>query len=283
VGAHIIVLGNEKGGSGKSTTAMHLTVALLSLGRKVGVLDLDARQKTLTRYIQNRERFVAQSGVNLAMPDYRYIVPSTDDSKTASRKEERGQFEQYLAELWQHNHFVVIDSPGSDTFLSRLAHNCADTIVTPLNDSFVDFDLLAQINPKTYEVEKPSIYAELVWDSRKRRALQTGGSIDWIVMRNRLAALDTKNKRRLESVLDKLAGRVGFRIGPGFGDRVIFREMFPLGLTVLDLGEAVSGVKLSMSHVAARQEVRDLIDLLDLPGLEEEEIPVVPETQALSA
>jgi chromosome partitioning protein len=84
------------------------------------------------------------------------------------------------------------------------------------------------------------------------------GSIDWIVVRNRLSTLDTRNKRNMEKVLASLAKRIGFRTAPGFGDRVIFREMFLSGLTLLDLRD--TGTKLTMSHIAARQEVRDLLN-----------------------
>ena len=43
--AHVVVLGNEKGGSGKSTTAFHIAVALLKAGQRVATIDLDCRQK----------------------------------------------------------------------------------------------------------------------------------------------------------------------------------------------------------------------------------------------
>ena len=105
----------------------------------------------------------------------------------------------------------------------------------------------------------------MVWESRKRRAVHDGGEIDWVVIRNRLSHLDAKNKRRVEAVLDALANRIGFRTGPGFGERVIFREMFPSGLTLLDLREEGVEAPMSMSHVAARAEVRALIDALALP------------------
>ena len=54
--AHVIVLGNEKGGSGKSTTAMQLFVALARAGHRVGALDLDFRQQSFFRYLDNLRR-----------------------------------------------------------------------------------------------------------------------------------------------------------------------------------------------------------------------------------
>ncbi len=267
---HTIVLGNEKGGSGKTTSAMHVIASLLSEGLRVGSIDLDSRQRSLSRYVENRRNWSEANDVPLAVPFHHVVDRSNADTVTEQQREEREAFEAVYAELTATCDVIVIDSPGSDTFLSRLGHAVADTIITPMNDSFVDFDLLAQVNPDTYEVKRPSLYAEMVWDARKRRAIADGGTIDWVVMRNRLSSLDAKNKRRVEAGLDALSERIGFRIAPGFGERVIFREMFPSGLTLLDLREKGTG-GLSMSHVAARAEVRQLIATLDLPDLHPEQ------------
>src|SRR3546814_6757451 len=51
---YVIVVGSEKGGTGKSTTAIHLTVGLMKLGFRVGTIDLDARQGTFTAFWRNR-------------------------------------------------------------------------------------------------------------------------------------------------------------------------------------------------------------------------------------
>jgi len=193
------------------------------------------------------------------------IERSTADTVSEANAQERAAFEAVLAKLSAENDFVVIDSPGSDTYLSRVGHTVADTLVTPMNDSFVDFDLIGRVDPQTYRILGPSLYSEMVWESRKRRVMLDGGKVDWIVMRNRLSHLDAKNKRRVESVLEDLSTRIGFRLAPGFGERVIFREMFPSGLTLLDLRADGVEASLSMSHVAARAEVRALIDVLNLP------------------
>jgi len=254
----VIVLGNEKGGSGKSTAAMHLVVGLLHAGRRVGSMDVDSRQATLSRYLDNRRATIASKGAALPMPDHRRVDLSTARGEVAD-EDERTRFEAALAELAAVNEVVVIDTPGADTFMSRLAHSRADTIVTPMNDSFVDLDLIAKVDADTLKVLKPSLYAEMVWEQRKQRALRDRSSIDWIVMRNRLASIEARNKRAVGQVLEQLARRIGFRLAPGFGDRVIFRELFLQGLTLLDLGQKGLGVAMSMSHVAARQEVRDLL------------------------
>jgi chromosome partitioning protein len=261
---HIVVLGNEKGGSGKSTTTMHLIVALLHDGYKVGSIDLDARQGTLSRYVENRREFARAEGLKLPLPEHRAVLRSTLDSAAAGRDDEAVRLADALAALAGCD-FVVIDTPGSDNSLSRLGHARADTLITPLNDSFLDLDLLARLDGSGKRIKGPSLYAEMVWDQRKQRALNDGGSIDWIVMRNRLSSLDARNKRQIGRLLDELARRIGFRQAPGFTERVVFRELFPRGLTLLDLRQGEAGVALSMSHVAARQEVRALLAAIGLP------------------
>lgn len=252
--ARVIALGNEKGGSGKSTTAMHLIMALIQDGRRVAALDLDVRQGSLTRYLENRRDFGKRRGTDLATPGFLPVAEGDLDG-----------FEAALATLRADHDFVVIDCPGSDNPLSRQGHAAADVLITPLNDSFVDFAVLAAVDPDTLSVVRPSHYAEMVWEQRKRRAMERRPPLDWIVMRNRLSTLDARNKHYLTEALDELAKRIGFRLAPGFGERVIFRELFPQGLTLLDLGPQLN-IPLTMSQVAARQEVRALISALDLDG-----------------
>lgn len=283
---HIIVLGNEKGGCGKSTTAMHLIMSLQRAGVIVGALDLDARQRTLSRYFENRERFAAEKGVKLYPVANKTVSRSSLRHADDAEKDERQRFEQAFVAVGTGAQVVVIDCPGSDNFLSRLAHSFADTIVTPVNDSFVDVDLLARINPDTHEVEGLSLYAEMVFESRKRRAMRDKGVVDWIVLRNRVSGVDAKNKRFVEQVLQKLSKRLGFRFVPGFGERVIYRELFLKGLTLVDLkregrgkGAALlDGKSMSMSKVAARQELRRLMEALNLPDFHAKPIEVVKES-----
>jgi chromosome partitioning protein len=86
-------------------------------------------------------------------------------------------------------------------------------------------------------------------------------------MRNRLSPLDAKNKRRVGDALTALAQRIGFRVAPGLSERVIYREMFTAGLTLLDLSDEGAAASFTLSHVAARQELRDLILGLNLPPI----------------
>ncbi len=252
----IIVFGNEKGGSGKSTAAVQVAIGLLRRGHAVGTLDLDARQGTLSRYMINRE-----AHGDLPMPAHDAILPSTLNDKTAAADADRAALDAAIANFADRE-FIIADTPGNDTNLSRMAHAAADTLITPINDSFVDFDLLARVDPKTRKILGPSVYAELVWDRRKERAMAGGAPIDWIVMRNRLGHSEARNKREMSAALDELAKRIGFRTAPGFGERVIFRELFLSGLTLFDLGAGAGGPPLAMSHLAGRQEARTLIDAI---------------------
>jgi chromosome partitioning protein len=144
-------------------------------------------------------------------------------------------------------------------------------LITPLNDSFLDLDLLARIDADGRRVLAPSIYSQMVWEQRQHRAKQGLPPIDWVVMRNRLSHVNARNKRDVGQLLLQLAKRIGFRLAPGFGERVIFRELFPKGLTLLDLREKGAGVRLNMSHLAARQEVRDLFRAVGLEDGEAKE------------
>ncbi|MDV7338558.1 division plane positioning ATPase MipZ [Terasakiella sp. A23] len=246
--AHVIVFGNEKGGTGKSTTAMHVIAGLLEQGLNVGSLDLDQRQGTLSRYIENRTK----SDRLLRSPDHVRIT------------EDNGHFQDAFARLKEAEDVIIIDTPGHHTPLGVLAHSLADTLITPLNDSFIDLDVLARVDPAKMTIKSPSHYAETIWQQRQKKALdQNGARIDWIVMRNRLSHLDARNKRDMEKLLTEMSKRLGCRFVPGFGERVIYRELFLKGLTMMDL----KGEELSMSHLAARQEVRTLVEAINLPCL----------------
>jgi chromosome partitioning protein len=260
---HIIVLGNEKGGSGKSTTAMHLITALVRAGHAVGALDLDLRQRSLFRYLDNREDYVRRRGIPLPVPRRVALAASALDSKAAADAEEQDRFQAALEDLRHDCAYVVIDCPGSFSAYSRSAHAAADTLITPMNDSLVDFDLLARLDPATGRIRGPSVYAEMVWKARQARAAAGGIPIDWIVLRNRMSSIDAKNKRRVAGALADLAPRIGFRLLPGFSERVVFRELFLSGLTLLDLKET-DDQAMTMSNIAARQEVRDLVKALNL-------------------
>lgn len=257
----VIVVGNEKGGAGKSTLAIHLATALLHGGAKVSVLDLDLRQQSMAHFFANRRAWLEANKAQAPMPVEHL---SSAELARASEDEALGRFEQAFAEA-EASEFVLIDT-GGDTAVSRAAHGLADLIVTPMNDSFVDFDMLGVVDPVTLELKRPSLYSETVWNSRKIRAANSGRSIDWVVLRNRLAPTEARNRKRVDERVQALSRRVGFRVGPGLRDRVIYRELFPFGLTIADLSPTIKPVAMSLQHVAARQELRALVGSLGLSG-----------------
>ena len=246
----VIVVGNEKGGAGKSTIAVHLAVALAHDGARVAIVDLDRRQQSTARFFASRARWAGANNAELPHPT------ALGDAADAPA------LDAALASAGDHD-FVVIDTPGADTELARAAHQRADLIVTPMNDSFVDFDVLGVVDPISLDLVKPGHYSEQVWEARKLKAATTGG-LDWVVLRNRLASVDPRNRRRVDERVKSLSRKVGFRVLAGLRDRVIYRELFPFGLTVADLGPGVRPVQVSISHVAARQELRVMMSDLGL-------------------
>lgn len=264
--AHIIVVGNEKGGAGKSTVSMHIATSLVRMGHLIGVLDLDLRQRSFGRYVENRRRFMAAENLDLPCPIYRELPNIAPENLGPGENIYDQRLSAAVTGLEREVEFVLIDCPGSHTRLSQVAHSLADTLVTPLNDSFVDFDLLAQIDPATNKVQQPSIYSEMVWNARQLRAQAGLDPIDWVVVRNRVGAQAMHNKKKMAEAVAALAKRIGFRVAPGFAERVIFRELFPRGLTLLDLRD-IGVQNLNLSNVAARQELRELVKELHLPGV----------------
>jgi len=263
---HIITIGNEKGGSGKSTMSMHVSVALARMGWRVAAMDLDLRQLSFGRYIENRRNFMAKGAHDLPCPVF-MALPEIDAANLPDGVNlADARMSAVLEQVQDQFDFLLIDCPGSHTRYSQFAHSVADTLITPINDSFIDFDLLARTDPETGRVLAPSIYSEMVWKARQTRAQAGMRPLDWIVLRNRLGTTAMHNKRKVGAALEQLSKRIGFRIAPGFSERVIFRELFPKGLTLLDLKD-VGGETMTMSHIAARQEVRDLLAALDLPDV----------------
>ncbi|MCA0941555.1 division plane positioning ATPase MipZ [Salipiger pacificus] len=265
--AHIIVVGNEKGGAGKSTVSMHVATALARMGHRTGTLDLDLRQRSVGRYIENRRAFCAREGLDLPIPLYLDLPEVAPEALAPGENAFDHRLSKAVAQLETDCDFVLIDCPGSHTRLSQVAHSLADTLITPLNDSFIDFDLLAHVDTDGDKILGPSVYSEMVWNARQLRAQAGLQPIDWVVLRNRLGAQNMVNKMKMEKALTKLSKRIGFRIAPGFNERVIFRELFPRGLTLLDLKDIGVG-NLNISNVAARQELRELVSALELPGVE---------------
>ncbi len=265
---HIIIIGNEKGGSGKTTTTMHLAISLLNFGFKVATLDLDHRQMSLTRYVENRRQAASRLDVKLPIPEHYTISYSAEDSRSAAQIEDGKNLEKLLKELSEKFDFILIDTPGSDTPMNRIAHSYADTIITPINDSFVDLDLLGKIESEKLDTVAPGIYSAMLWEQKMQRIKRNKQEINWFVVRNRLSSSDAINKRKMERALSKLSKRLGFSIASGFGDRVIFKELFLDGLTLHD-SDYTKKVRMSPSMLSGRLELNQFIRSLRIAAIEQ--------------
>src|SRR5690242_7099549 len=264
--AHVVVLGNEKGGSGKSTTAMHIAVALMHAGQRVATIDLDSRQRSLTHYVDNRRAWSNRARLDLDVPTHHCVVRGQGNKLDENEAAECAFFAEAVARVEHDHDFIVIDTPGSDNYLTRLAHSMADTLVTPLNDSYLDFDVLGTVDPQTFAVTGTSHYAEMVREARRQRRIVDGRMTDWIVLRNRLSIFGSRNRRLLGEGLNELSLRLCFRSVDGFAEGLVYREMFPRGLTALDqLDEATLGTRPRAAHMTAQEEVETLLAALRLP------------------
>ena len=241
---------------------MHVAVALAYQGARVAAIDLDPRQRTLFRYFENRAETEQRRGI--ALPGAAFAV--FEGGSVEQMEAAIAALAARASELTGPCDFVVVDTPGRDDPLARHAATQADTLVTPMNDSFVDFDLIGQVDAETFKVRRLSFYAELIWEARKKRALkqlaEQRRAMDWVVVRNRVHHIDARNQKRIDQALGELSKRVGFRVAHGLSERVIYRELFPSGLTLLDKGQLG---ELGTSHLVARQELRELVANLHLP------------------
>lgn len=263
-GAHVIVVGNEKGGSGKSTTTFHLAIYLLYAGYRVATIDVDSRQQTLTHYVRNRRAHAQETGRKLPNPLHFHLPSAWGDSLRENQKAEFDMFRRAVSEVESKVDFIIIDTPGFDTNLTRLAHSLADTLITPINDSMIDINVLARVDVDTGLPVETSHYARLVQRARSERLAIGGETIDWILVRNRISMLASRNARQVQATLDGIATRFGCRIADGIAERVIFRSLFASGTTVFDPAED-DGESASASHLSARQEYQNLVASLNLP------------------
>ena len=257
--ARVIVVGNNKGGSGKSTVAMHIAIALIKAGQRVATIDLDNKQKTLTHYVENRRDWAREASLELGGPThmcFETVNGRTSEVETLGRS----ALAEIVERLSRSHDFVVVDSPGHDTYLTTFTHSLANTLITPLNDSFLDFDVLGTVDPNDFKVTGISHYSEMVEEARRERSTHDQPTFEWVVLRNRLSTLGSRNKRLVGEALSELSKTLNFRLVDGLAERVIFREFFPRGLTAMDdISQLASGAKPTMSHVTARLEMERLM------------------------
>src|SRR5579863_2123467 len=264
--AHVVVVANEKGGTGKSTLSIHISVALLKAGFRVATIDLDTRQRTLTRFFENRASWAAEAPWEVELPRHHALDRGNSDNVRDNETWEFGAFATAIAEVEHEYEFVVIDTPATDSYLMRLAHSLADTLVSPVNDSFIDVDVFSRVHHDKKQRGQVAHYADLVLEARRKRKMVDQGIIDWIIIRNRMSSTQSNNAKQIAASLSRLAPELQFRAADGLQDRVIFRELFPIGLTALDpIEEAMRGSNLSSSQASARREVESLIATLQLP------------------
>ncbi len=264
--AHVIVVGNEKGGTGKSTTCINILVSLLKAGQKVASIDLDSRQGTLTSFLENRKSWSVRMGLDLELPHHFALHELRTDQVSLTEEAGFAAFAEAIDEVEYKVDFVIIDTPANDSYLMRLAHSVTDTLVTPMNSSLVDFDVLAKIDPISSEILSLSHYARMVREGRRQRRILDDGSLDWVIVRNRLSVEDALSESDISESLRDLTRRLGFRMADSIAARPIFRELFLKGLTALDrMDEETLGSAPKLAHLAARQEVRSLMTTLKLP------------------
>jgi len=257
--ARVIVVGNNKGGSGKSTIAMHVAIALIKAGQRVATIDLDNKQKSLTHYVDNRRAWEREASLELGDPTHLCFETMSGSSNEVEARG-RSALIEIVDRLSRSHDFVVIDSPGHDSYLTTFAHSLANTLITPLNDSFVDFDVLGTVDPQGFKVTGISHYAKMVEEARRQRSADDHAPFEWVVLRNRLSTLGSRNKRLVGDALTELSNTLNFRVVDGLAERVIFREFFPRGLTAIDdPNQLTLGARPTMSHVTARLEMERLM------------------------
>lgn len=248
--AKIIVFANEKGGTGKSTLAMHTIVALLRAGKKVASFDLDARQGSLTHYIENRKAFAKEKNIALPMPEHTCWTDDINQIYTL-----RGQIDKVINTV----DAIVIDTPGAHTDLGQQAIVLSNSLITPLNDSLVDLDVLASVDGESLRIKGPSHFAQTVWKMRQQRMMESKPPINWVVVRNRLLYSKSKNSQNMSILLNALSRRIHFALAGGISERVVFRELFLKGLTMLDFHDNNVHATHTVSSHSAKQELGTLL------------------------
>lgn len=257
--AHVIVISNEKGGTGKSTITMHLAIKLMQEGYSVATIDLDGRQGSLSKYIENRRDFCENKHIDLPIPEHYRFEPETNSYLIPAAREKIGH---KIYELFSQVDAIVIDTPGTKNYLFEEAHKYADTLITPITDSLIDLNVIADIDYNTGRVRSPGHYANYVWETKKYLAARGQAYLNWIICGNKTSSTRSRNKNNVFEYLHKLSKLYGFRFNEGLRDRVIFRELFLEGLTVLDMQHEKLKMRMNLSHLAAKIEIKNLAEFI---------------------
>jgi chromosome partitioning protein len=257
-GAHVIVFANEKGGVGKSTLSFHCAVGLVHSGARVLAIDADSRQRSLSQTLDLRSGTATALKADLPCP--RHVVLDQQGSAHLC---------QEMLRLGSDADFIVIDLPGFDSVTARAAMSIANTLVTPVGNSTFDIMALGKLDPVTRALVAPGYFSTLVGAIRKERSTFDPAPLDWLVFKNRTRSGDRRLEVQIDDALAQMAGPMGFRIGSGLAERIVYRDLLCYGLTYLDL-DRIPGLGRRRSEIE-----RQIVDMLALPGLPIERTPAV--------
>lgn len=254
--AIFIVLGNERGGVGKTTLAANLGVAIARSGITAALLELDGRQRSLARWLERRVATARRNSESLTIPAHEVLVPARFDSISLNEERDFAMLSAAVERLDRIADVIVADTASGDSYLTRLAHSLADIVLTPVEDSFAARDLLA------------GGYGRTIAEARRSRDGMGDGRVDWIVVENRRGAVPGRADGAIGMPLAALAREHGFRTAPGLREQLVHRALFAEGRAVCD-ATPHEGLRLPLSatdaRVAARQEVEALVSALYLP------------------
>lgn len=250
--AHVIAIANEKGGVGKSTMAFQIAIALANRGQRVVAIDCDPNQRSLERALLNRSASARQLRADFPTPRHCVLRQPTG-----------AQLFQEIQRLDRDADVIVIDTAGADSPILRRAIAVADTLVTPINGSFVDIDMLAQIDPQRGTMRRKGHFAQLVCTIREARERRGMDRLDWVVVKNRVRLAEARQQDMVDATLARLAKRLDFRLLSPLRERVAFRQLALYGLTHADMKRIEDA---PVRDGRAHREVQQMIAELDLPA-----------------
>ena len=255
----IIVFSNLKGGTGKSTTALSVIVGLLRRGKSVASLDLDMDQEALARYLFNRTRFAKLTKLRIGMPNHHRFTEIDPGGNGAELSTRLDILSGLIDNLVAENDYLVIDCPSLDNPLTRAVTARADVLTSPVNESFLDIDVIGEVRGSPPTVTRVGPFAEMIGAEMQRRRDEGIDPLEWIVVRNRRNPTATRHTAAIGTVLGELSRNLSFRVTDGFVDRLIFRELFLVGLSILDLRKDDPLIASNSSHRSAYEEASNLL------------------------
>jgi chromosome partitioning protein len=256
----VVAFANEKGGVGKTTLAFHTCVALCHAGKRVLAIDLDHRQGSLSHALENRDVVSRKLRLDLPRPTWTALVQQSGSMLI-----------QEIQRLGAQADFIILDLQGADSRVGRRAIAIADQLVTPVNSSALDLGLLARFDPIGGQFRRLGPFGQLISDIRSVRQSLNFPPLDWLVVPNRLQHAKSRNSERFAQALQVAAEHAQFRIADGFGERLVFRELFAMGLTALDLPLMPQAIRAPRE---ARDELSRFLSCLGFDQAEDSERPL---------